>query len=193
VETEVIGGRRILCDGTASPEDLRACRSGLSRQERRRFKKLIERAGDKCTLCRKPLGTGTYTGRRRGRAEYVSECCVDRLDLIDGVGFFVSLSPGDADRIWFEQNPRRSHRIRRALEGEFAGTDATWAIIRQLEPGIRHRRGFKLPDGAVLPNDEATAHVLFDALSDAAVAGETQFPIGRLAERLAAAPHGGRA
>jgi hypothetical protein len=173
---------------------------GLTREQRRRIKRdplvrVMENCADRCTECKRPFkDREATTGGRVGRRwAYVADCCLDRLTEIHGVGLFVALSPGEADRIWFEQNPRRSHRIRRVLEGEFAGTDATWAVVRQLEPGVRHRRGLKLPEGLVLPNDEAIAHTLFDTLSEAQAAGETQFPIRRLAERLAAVPQGGSA
>jgi hypothetical protein len=173
--------------------------SGFSRHQRRRIKRdplvrVMENCDDRCTECRRPFKDRDLTagGKIGRRWAYVGGCCFERLSETHGVGFFIVASPGEADRIWFEQNPRRAHRIRRALEGEFLGA-AAWVVTRQLKPGVRHRRGFNLPEGVVLPNDEAIAHTLFDTLTEAQAAGETQFPIRRLAERLAAVSEGGRA
>jgi hypothetical protein len=74
------------------------------------------------------------------------------------------------DRLWFEGNPKRSHRVRMPFTGEFdelgANAPAGHALIilvRQVKPGTRARHGFYLnADLIPVPNDEAIAHVLFD-------------------------------
>jgi hypothetical protein len=76
----------------------------------------------------------------------------------------------DDDRNWFAQNQERSHRARMPFPGEAdkeaAGTPAGHALIvllRQVEPGSRIRAGFYLnADLMPLPDDEATAHGLFE-------------------------------
>ena len=174
--------RDFLCGGTASPQDMgfnvkqlsgTPLAAGATRYDRRRFKKLVERAGDRCTLCRKPFVTATYTGKRGGRDEYVGACCVDRLDLIDGVGFFIPEEPAHKrdDREWFAAHPTRSHRLRRAMVDE--GWEG-WVIVRQIEPGTRHRVLFT--SDLDLPDDEMLAHTLFDMLFEARAAGRTGFP-----------------
>jgi hypothetical protein len=76
----------------------------------------------------------------------------------------------DDDRIWFERNPTRTHRVRVAFPGEAdaaaaqAPADHVLVIpVRQLEPGFRIRGGFFLrADLLPVPDDEAIAHALFD-------------------------------
>ena len=74
------------------------------------------------------------------------------------------------DRLWFEQNPERSHRARLVFPGEADG-QATKAptgtvllmLTRQVAPGKRVRAGFYI--NAELwpaPEIEAIAHLLFD-------------------------------
>jgi hypothetical protein len=75
------------------------------------------------------------------------------------------------DRDWFEQNPTRSHRIRRPFPGEVdeevantpAGT-VLMMIVRQIEPGVRIRPAVSVDVELLpIPDDEATAHALFEA------------------------------
>jgi hypothetical protein len=76
----------------------------------------------------------------------------------------------DDDREWFEQNRQRSHRVRLPFpdeaDEEVAKTPAGHALImavRQVEPGIRIRAGFYLNAELLpAPDDEATAHALFE-------------------------------
>jgi hypothetical protein len=74
------------------------------------------------------------------------------------------------DRLWFEQNPERSHRARLVLPGEADEVAAKaptghmlLMLIRQVEPGKRVRAGFFLnADLWPVPDDDAIAHALFD-------------------------------
>jgi hypothetical protein len=74
------------------------------------------------------------------------------------------------DREWFEQNPSRSHRARPPFPGKAdkqglaAPTGhALILLVRQVEPGRRIKTGFYLnADLPPLPDDEATAHALFE-------------------------------
>jgi hypothetical protein len=50
---------------------------------------------------------------------------------------------GRDDRRWFSAHPRRSHRVRSAFPGEYR-TEPDFTIIRQIRPGLRHRRAFTL-------------------------------------------------
>jgi hypothetical protein len=73
------------------------------------------------------------------------------------------------DRTWFEQNPKRSHRMRAPFPGELDGakipTDRkVIVLLRQVEPGQRLKVAFA-PDVVLLPgspNDEAFTHALFE-------------------------------
>lgn len=157
------------------------------------FKKLVKRAGDNCTLCRRPFNINTYAGERAGRLEYVGECCADRLDSIIGVGLFLSRDSEPPhkrdDRLWFEQNPTRSHRVRPAFPGE--GVNECWVIVRQIKPGTRQRVIFTRESSP--PDDERTAHILFDMIVEARAAGRTGISADLIYARLAAMPEGGRA
>jgi hypothetical protein len=74
------------------------------------------------------------------------------------------------DRIWFEQNPARSHRARAAFPGEFDEQvtkthtgQALIVLLRQVEPGSRLRTVLYL-NAALLPllDDEAGVHAFFE-------------------------------
>lgn len=80
------------------------------------------------------------------------------------------------DRRWFERNPSRSHRIRRAYIGEMEslgfdpkgddpplGTER-FAIVRQHRPGLRTRRFARLEPAKFPLENECAAHALFDML-----------------------------
>jgi hypothetical protein len=75
----------------------------------------------------------------------------------------------DDDRVWFEQNRERSHRMRTPFPGELDGVEIPTdrkviMLVRQVEPGDRLRVAFD-PDVVLLPgspNDEAFAHALFE-------------------------------
>jgi hypothetical protein len=73
------------------------------------------------------------------------------------------------DRIWFERNPQRSHRVREPFPGEAEQPPPAVAghtlivLVRQVEPGSRIRRGFYLNSELLpVPDSEAIAHMLFD-------------------------------
>jgi hypothetical protein len=74
------------------------------------------------------------------------------------------------DRLWFEQNPDRSHRARPVFPGEADEQAAKTppgtvllTLVRQVEPGKRVRASFYL-NAALwpVPDDDAIAHALFD-------------------------------
>ena len=70
----------------------------------------------------------------------------------------------EADRIWFEQHPRRQHRVRPYVPGELpvhgiAG-DGRWCVaVRNVRPGMRVRLPIYV--GRLPPGDEQTAAVIF--------------------------------
>jgi hypothetical protein len=77
------------------------------------------------------------------------------------------------DRNWFEQNPKRSHRMRAPLPGELDGVEipadrVPIVLVRQVAPGSRIRGVLHFGDGALLPlpineaSDEAIAHAYFE-------------------------------
>ena len=76
----------------------------------------------------------------------------------------------DDDRIWFEQNRERSHRVRMPFPGEYDAEAAKAptghvliVLVRQVEPGMRIRPAVSLnADLLPLPDDEAVAHALFE-------------------------------
>ena len=76
----------------------------------------------------------------------------------------------DDDTAWFEQNPGRSHRMRMPFacesDKEVAETRCGYGLImlvRQVEPDCRVRaRPYLRADLLPLPDDEATAHGLFE-------------------------------
>jgi hypothetical protein len=93
-----------------------------------------------------------------------------------GVDCTLAVNPSDGpwkddDRIWFEQNRGRSHRVRMPFPGErdeeVAKTPTGHALIvlvRQVEPGMRIRPAVSLnADLLPLPDDEAVGHALFEA------------------------------
>jgi hypothetical protein len=71
----------------------------------------------------------------------------------------------DDDRIWFEQNPTRTHRMRMPFPGEYdaEARDAPpghvlLVLVRQVEPGSRIRPGVYLDNDLLpVPDDEAVA------------------------------------
>ena len=69
----------------------------------------------------------------------------------------------DDDRIWFEQNPTRTHRMRMPFSGEYDAEALDAPPGRQVEPGSRIRPRFYLGNDLLpVPDDEAAAHALFE-------------------------------
>jgi hypothetical protein len=72
------------------------------------------------------------------------------------------------DKLWFENHPDRSHRLRPMFPGEMQLPDSPpgteWHIIvRQVEPGQRIRLPLcHVIDGPALPDIEAVVHALCD-------------------------------
>lgn len=55
------------------------------------------------------------------------------------------------DARWFSQNPRRNHRIRPPVAGEFGREEpytakplSRWVVVRQVKPGVRMRLSFAI-------------------------------------------------
>jgi hypothetical protein len=80
------------------------------------------------------------------------------------------------DAEWFEQNPKRTHRLRKPLDGEFPtsvldgrphGHHLT-VVVRQVRPGMRVRVPFWRHVLENTPDEDATLHALFDAISQGA-------------------------
>jgi len=75
------------------------------------------------------------------------------------------------DKLWFEQHPKRSHRMRSPFPGEVDELAAQAPpghvpiiAVRQVEKGFRLRPGLCLSINLLpVPDDEATAHALFEA------------------------------
>jgi hypothetical protein len=89
---------------------------------------------------------------------------IPKLNLVD--------SPWkDDDREWFEENPKRSHRMRLPFPGEAdkeaaktpAGTTLV-IMVQQTRPGFRYRATVHVSTNLLpLPDDEAASHALFEA------------------------------
>ena len=54
----------------------------------------------------------------------------------------------ELDRKWFEAHPKRTHYVRRFIDGEWPpDREATsWTVVRQIASGIRMRLGFDIVD-----------------------------------------------
>jgi hypothetical protein len=212
--------------------------SDLPRQRRRHINralhKLIERGVYSICNCPPQHNTRTAYGLdAHGRVMVAGECCLDRLAVIFGLGFFSKrkydfLTPAESDapqstnekiaegiafyqkaiaeaderidsterygginritrpvfaehpwktddRIWFEQNPTRSHRMRQLFPGEAdeeaAETPPDHApimLVRQVQPGDRVRALVFIPGDMLMPlplnkaQEEALVYALFE-------------------------------
>jgi hypothetical protein len=104
----------------------------------------------------------------------------------------------DDDRIWFEQNPMRAHRMRLPFSGEYdaEALDAPpghvlIVLVRQVEPGSRIRPGFYLDSDLLpVPDDEAAAHALFEVVTGAEVMPPDVEALDALIRKYSV--HGGR-
>jgi hypothetical protein len=122
----------------------------MSRKNARRF--LVRRSKPKNTL-RRPVNTQLGM-------------------LVINLGHGPAGTPADIaktlDREWFRSHPLRSHRLRRAITGEFPeGSAETLVAVRQLQPGARVRLPFYAQ--AQLPSDEAPehiAHAIYDLVAE---------------------------
>jgi hypothetical protein len=92
----------------------------------------------------------------------------------------------ELDKHWFRTHPYRSHRVRRVIHGEVpAERPQTYAVVRQLKPGVRYRLYFDAP--AALPDSEApehVAHAIFDLTQK--YYGGRSIPGYELSERIRA-------
>jgi hypothetical protein len=155
----------------------------------------IRYAGDNCSLCGRSFrhGERTRTGSVKGRLHVVGECCGSRVEWIFALGIYLIVDQPEPahvrdDREWFEQHPRRTHRLRPAHPSEAA---ARWVAVRQVRPGYRHRVGFDPPFDP--PDLEAYAHALFDLIAEAAQAGDVKVLATDIYQRATAMAREGRA
>jgi hypothetical protein len=97
----------------------------------------------------------------------------------------------DDDRRWFERNTQRSHRVRMPFPGEadkeaaeIPAGDALIMLVRQVEPGRRLRAAVTFDVGFLsLPDDEATAHALFEVAMEREAVPTNRQALCALAER----------
>lgn len=68
------------------------------------------------------------------------------------------------DARWFRENPRRSHRIRPPVPGEFGIKDphtakplTRWVMVRQVKPGFRMRMSFAMSGAPAFTETAAKA------------------------------------
>jgi len=171
--------------------------------------------------------TGTAAGFDvRGSVALVGECCAGKLTEIFGQGFNfplptsttsefadiwrrsgvdcalqVNLSDSpwkDDDRIWFEQNPTRAHRMRMPFPGEYDAEahdappgQVLIVLARQVEPGSRIRpRLYLSADLLPVPDDEAVARALFEVVTGAEVMPPDVEALDALIRKYSV--HGGR-
>jgi hypothetical protein len=100
----------------------------------------------------------------------------------------------EKDARWFRKHPRRSHRLRTPISGEWAEYPpvsqeglAPLTLVRQIAPGARMRLPvFARPD-AVIPDDEHFLHALFDELLIAQGREPTRLAVHARAAAYAAA------
>jgi hypothetical protein len=87
---------------------------------------------------------------------------------------FHSVAAGNADQVWFEKHPARSHRLRPLLPNEFAGDAAKLTpppghelqvLVRQIEPGMRIRSGFYRNLEIPIPDSEPIIRALFELMA----------------------------
>jgi hypothetical protein len=142
----------------------------------RELRKLIPQGT--CSFCGRPFELGSSTmGGFDARDNVVLACegCVNQVAEIFAVGLeltgehFAAAHAADAarysgisgyilpdfaerfDRLWFEQNPKRAHRVRLAFPGEIAVEDAArhaLIIVRQVKPAFRVKAVFGFHDAA---------------------------------------------
>jgi hypothetical protein len=109
---------------------------------------------------------------RRSRVKGVDDTIkreMERLTNLEeqaGKGF-------EEDRVFFEQHPERSHRLRLASANEIATFAVTgmapppsdlfwWVAVRRVRPGIRMRLGFTGPAPHFLDTSEASARRAYE-------------------------------
>jgi hypothetical protein len=120
------------------------------RQVERAIARLMQKDGDRCSLCHAGFTNNsvTYGGiGRDDRPALVGDCCMDKLRWIMTCGLYFAphceiaadlarkaglstvgivsagVSPLSCDdRKWFAANPQRSHRLRPAFPGELAAS-----------------------------------------------------------------------
>jgi hypothetical protein len=167
---------------------------GEAKRRRRRpteaqFRRALR--SDNCGGCGRRLrGIVTMaSGYLDGRLVSVAACCIGRLSGIVAAGFYAETT-GPApwqtnDKLWFAANPKRTHRLRPAMEGEDAR--GTWIAVRQISPGQRVRCVFN-PKQPFSP-DEATAKAIFDRFAAAQPGAAAAVTIGKFVRsRIDGAP-----
>lgn len=166
------------------------------RRVEKAIRKLLRQG--RCSFCGEPLTDTNAVGHdKHGTVAVAGECCVGQLKEVWGMGLTVPLAPTEAqvrdfgeryggvpaahaeivytdhpwkndDRVWFEQNPGRSHRARAPFPDELGGQKIPAGcrviiLVRQVAPGARMRITVdQSTDFPAPPDDEATVHALFD-------------------------------
>lgn len=89
-----------------------------------------------------------------------------------------------ADALWFQKHPNRSHRLRPIFSGEIASLPRALQfasvpenhrleiLVRQVAAGQRLRTAFFRNAEAIIPDEEAVIHALFDIVSNHECNGE---------------------
>jgi hypothetical protein len=122
---------------------------------------------------------------------------LDGVERRSGVAHTVGVNLHDSpwkndDRVWFERNPERAHRVRTPFpnEVEAANTPAGHTLlifVRQVEPGARMRAEVYLDIRLLpLPDDEAAAHALFEVAMGRDVLPPDRRALHALIEKYAA-------
>lgn len=102
-----------------------------------------------------------------------------------------------ADALWFRKHPSRSHRLRPIYSGEIASLPRALQfanvpenhrleiLVRQVAAGQRLRTAFFRNAQAIIPDEEAVIHALFDMVSNHECNGEAvdSVRLGELIER----------
>jgi hypothetical protein len=108
----------------------------------------------------------------------------------------------ELDRIWFEQNPTRSHRLRPRFLGEPLALATPpdfvpppgwqlWVVVRQLMPGLRTRYPVHVdPEIALdVQRNEYLTHAMLDLMQEKAGQQLSPREIGLRAKEYLAAGH----
>jgi hypothetical protein len=132
---------------------------------------------DACAVCHRPFERGDtlWKGKAGGVTVEVGVCCAKKLERRTAVGVYHPPWRRNDDRgLWhrddarfFERNPHRSHRLRRAFAGEVAhgAPDGNkWhVVVRQVSPDARRLLDFFAARD--FPDDEELARAFFDAIA----------------------------
>jgi hypothetical protein len=108
------------------------------------------------------------------------------------------------DRDWFEQNSKRSHRLRQPFPGELdelpkpQPESMRLIVVRQVRPGDRVKALISIPAGTLLPlpfneaDDEALTHALFEIAAGHEPMPDTPQAFSDLREKYTARQEAGK-